>query len=268
MGEIMSGYVYKIVNRINGKWYIGSHDGSNKNYMGSGIALRAAIEKHGIENFEKSILYEENNIDLIRESEELILNMLDAASDPMSYNLKNEACGGSFPGVKNGMYGKKLTPDQRYECGSAFRGKKRPDFAESISGENNPMYGKNYHTHGIVKKSKQNAGKTYEEIFGEQKAKVLKETLSKSQTGTKHKLSTHKCPHCCSIGSGPNMTRYHFDNCLLNEENPNNIIGKFSGKEDMLDKRKMIFVCPHCEKEGMNMGNMNRWHFDNCKRKK
>jgi len=29
---------------------------------------------------------------------------------------------------------------------------------------------------------------------------------------------------------------------------------------------KQIIVCPHCDKTG-NLGNMKRWHFDNCKYK-
>ena len=27
----------------------------------------------------------------------------------------------------------------------------------------------------------------------------------------------HTCPHCNKIGKGPNMKRYHFDNCKLNK---------------------------------------------------
>ena len=31
----------------------------------------------------------------------------------------------------------------------------------------------------------------------------------------KHVLLEKTCPHCNKIGSGPNMTRYHFDNCKM-----------------------------------------------------
>ena len=34
---------------------------------------------------------------------------------------------------------------------------------------------------------------------------------------------------------------------------------------EKVDDRKKIFSCPHCNKSGMNYGNMHRWHFDNCK---
>ena len=51
------GYVYVIVNRINGKSYIGSRklskDTSWRQYLGSGKLIRQAISKYGVENFSK-----------------------------------------------------------------------------------------------------------------------------------------------------------------------------------------------------------------------
>jgi len=40
-----------------------------------------------------------------------------------------------------------------------------------------------------------------------------KEKMSKSLKGKKHNLKKVICPHCQKEGSGPNMTRYHFNNC-------------------------------------------------------
>ena len=57
--------VYKITNQLNQKFYIGVHKTNNPydSYMGSGIAIKNAIKKHGVESFKKEIL-------LITESKE------------------------------------------------------------------------------------------------------------------------------------------------------------------------------------------------------
>ena len=53
-------YVYQVENLVNGKIYVGKHSTENMDdgYMGSGKAITAAVAKHGIENFRKTILKE------------------------------------------------------------------------------------------------------------------------------------------------------------------------------------------------------------------
>ena len=174
------GYVYKHTIRDTGKWYIGSHNGAKPNYRGSGLLWNKALKKYGYDSYDTEILYEG---DLYREQEETILTKLDATNDPMSYNMKNEALGGSFPGELNGMYGRKLTEEERYICGSSFRGKKRPEHSKKMMGSNNPTYGKNDHTHGLVNHAKFRLGKTYDEIYGEKKSKEYRKKLSEAHMG-------------------------------------------------------------------------------------
>jgi len=91
----MYNYFYKITNKVNSKYYYGVHKTKDldDNYMGSGKRLNYAIEKYGIENFEKEILeffetYEEA-FDFEAEivTEELVLN-------ENCYNLRKGGSGG------------------------------------------------------------------------------------------------------------------------------------------------------------------------------
>lgn len=57
--------IYKITNKLNGKYYIGKHQTKDLNdgYMGSGKLITRAIKKHGIDNFTKEILFVFDNED-------------------------------------------------------------------------------------------------------------------------------------------------------------------------------------------------------------
>jgi group I intron endonuclease len=124
------GFVYKWTNIKNNKWYIGSHCGCiSDGYTASGMAIKKAFKKYGMSFFVREIIYIGENY---KEKEEEILSILDAAKDPMSYNLKNTSVGGdtwvgrkntkeyneylkkiSQPGEKNGMFGRTHTEEVR-----------------------------------------------------------------------------------------------------------------------------------------------------------
>ena len=48
--------IYKTSNLINGRIYVGKDKHNNPKYLGSGNILNQAINKYGIENFQKEIL--------------------------------------------------------------------------------------------------------------------------------------------------------------------------------------------------------------------
>ena len=88
-------YLYEIRNKLNGKKYVGVHktDDMNDGYMGSGKVLKLAVQKHGIENFEKIILemFEDDESMFAREKEVVTEEFL--ARDDV-YNLRRGGYGG------------------------------------------------------------------------------------------------------------------------------------------------------------------------------
>lgn len=81
-------YIYKIINTINNRYYIGIHSTNNLDdgYFGSGTALRAAIRKDGKENFIKEIISHHSNRDEALKSEAEIVNHT-FLKDKNTYNI-------------------------------------------------------------------------------------------------------------------------------------------------------------------------------------
>jgi group I intron endonuclease len=83
--------IYKITNKLNGKYYIGKHQTKNLDdgYMGSGKLIVEAIKKHGIDNFKKEILFIfDNELDMNNKEKEVV------DINEMTYNLCTGGQGG------------------------------------------------------------------------------------------------------------------------------------------------------------------------------
>lgn len=85
--------VYKITNKVNGKFYIGVHKTSNPHdsYMGSGIGVKRAIIKYGKENFEKDVVF---ITDVKEEAYKLEADLTTDFQREDSYNMKQGGVGG------------------------------------------------------------------------------------------------------------------------------------------------------------------------------
>lgn len=88
-------YLYRVTNKVNGKIYVGVHKTQklDDGYMGSGKVIRSAIEKHGLENFEKEILETfDNAADMFKREAEVVTEEFLARPDV--YNLRRGGHGG------------------------------------------------------------------------------------------------------------------------------------------------------------------------------
>lgn len=149
-------YLYVIENKINGKLYIGIHSTNNlgDGYMGSGVALKSAINKYGIDNFEKQIIefFDTREDALIAES--IVVNQI-CVESRMFYNLKEGGLGNSTNDVS---------------------GKKNPMYGVSRFGRDNPFFGKKHSNETKELLSRQRKGKSIHSLETRRK-------MSETRTG-------------------------------------------------------------------------------------
>jgi len=107
-------YFYKTTNKINNKFYYGS--GSKETYLGSGIAIKRAIDKYGKENFIIEKLRYFSTRQEAYDFEERFLRLFDLTRNKQSYNMKNSAVGGTPKGHGKG---KKLSEETKRKMSEA-----------------------------------------------------------------------------------------------------------------------------------------------------
>lgn len=121
--------------------------------------------------------------------------------------------------------------DDQLAQGDKLRGIKRPEHAELMTGQNNPMSGQ----------ISPNRGKKMPEIGnklrGQPKSEETRQRMSQARKGRPNtKLQGRKRPHHSVLMSGAN--------------NPN------------FGKPQPAWHCDHCGADGRGLGNYTRWHRD------
>lgn len=103
----MYGYIYMIINKVNGKKYIGQRK-SNKfchqdKYMGSGKKLASAKKHYGIESFEKFLVQYVLTKEEANKQETFWISHYDTTNPEKGYNIANGGEGGYWgQGFKKG----------------------------------------------------------------------------------------------------------------------------------------------------------------------
>ena len=110
------GYVYKWTHTPSFKWYVGFHDGSNKNYVCSSKIVKQLIKDNPTE-WERTIIATGDSQEMY-ELECEILQLMDARNDPRSFNMhNNEGTGFSNLGIPH-------TEEAKRKIGKANSGPK------------------------------------------------------------------------------------------------------------------------------------------------
>lgn len=140
-------YIYQITNKLNGHIYVGVRKSklvpeNDTGYMGSGNAIKAAILKYGLENFEKRILsVHPSNEEALLEEARIVNSEFVSRSD--TYNLTLGGFGGSVKGrtfsektrqkmseAKKGKPGIPHTLEAREKISKARIGRSMPPITE------------------------------------------------------------------------------------------------------------------------------------------
>lgn len=92
-------YIYKTINKVNGKIYIGQTKRNLDSYLGSGTYIKEAIKEYGSSNFERFILEEVDELN-INERERYWISYYNSTDPEIGYNRTHGGSGFSAFGIK------------------------------------------------------------------------------------------------------------------------------------------------------------------------
>lgn len=253
--------VYKIINNINGKCYIGKHVTTDLDdgYFGSGVVLKKAIDKYRKCNFTKKYLHIFDNKADMDEKEKFLVDENFVKSD-RTYNIALGGQGGCIVLTK----GHPLYASTCEKIKQAHL--KRADITAETARENHKKriigrYGKTNSKEARAKVSKalKDRPKTPEAVSRQRKS--LLKTLNdpnrvnpwlgrKHREDSKEKISAN---HACVKGG---------NNPMYGKKHKKETTDKISRAL----KNQPKITCEYCGKVA-NPSNHKRWHGSNCKYK-
>lgn len=254
--------VYKTINLINNREYIGVHVTSDLDdkYIGSGFLLKLAIKKYGRENFKKTILHIfDNRNDMMKMERELVNE--DYVERLDTYNIElgglyhsdytKEKIGRGNKGKIRTIAHRKfisirtkecMTEEVRRRISEKLRGRKLSESQKEkmrvrMLGENNPFYGK---THS------------------EESRKIMSENSFNSRMkGENHPLT--------GVPKSEEMKK-NLSDAMRNSEKHKEVVSSDEYKLKMSEivKNRPKKECQYCGKM-IDPGNYAKLHGEKCK---
>ena len=134
--------IYEIKNRVNGKLYIGQHSSDELgSYWGSGKLLKYAVNKYGIENFERSIIERCSTKDELNEREKYWIEEKKSVAN--GYNLTDGGTGGdNSQFIDYSDEWKEGQKNRTKQYWNSLSDNERMERSNKVKGENNGMFGK------------------------------------------------------------------------------------------------------------------------------
>lgn len=234
--------IYKIKNLVNNKIYIGKHETFDieDGYMGSGLLLKRAYAKYGIESFQKEILEECENFDQMNTREKFWIKELKTTDPSIGYNIMEGGDGGDYftnhPNKEE--LRKKFSSSQK---GKIISDSTKKLISQANSGENNGMFGRK-HSKEILEKI----------------GKAAKNRVWKNES--REKLSLSKKGMIFSDEHRKNLANNHkgFKGMKHSEESLEKM--RKSKRGSSLNKK---FECSLCGKKTSTLFNLNK-HYNKC----
>lgn len=200
MKKINKPHIYKITNKLNGKFYYGVHNGKQtKKYMGSGKLLKLAYKKYGKENFSKEILLWFDTVEEAYEYEGVIVSQK-MVDDPMCYNMRLGGIGANEISIAKLQQWKKDKPEEFSKVQSK-NGKK----GGAARVANRDAY---------IEMAKKGGKATAEKKTKEDYLRINAKAVSNAMANGNHTSQQRReCIHCGKISTPANITRWHNDKC-------------------------------------------------------